>query len=264
MLEFAHACYRVADASGLEVGQWQGDEVAKQAGTEFDVDAAGGVAEHVGTQAGEQALEHDDDDQADDQHVQRRQALVHQHLVHHHLKEQRRHQRKQLQEQRHREHFTQQLAVLDQAGQKPAEVEGGQFPGQRGAAGDEDEFATPLLGKHRQRFDGGAAAGGSHVLEQHALAVALGQHDHAAVTHQGQCRQRRQREPIDTGAAAFGLEAQALGRQQQVIGGEGFAGGLAQLVQQRGRLGSHVVQTGDQAQSGEGRWSPRVADLGDL
>jgi hypothetical protein len=121
--------------------------VAEQAGTQFHVDAAGGVAEDVGAQGVEDGLEHDDDHQADDQHVQRGHAPVHQNFVHYDLEEQRRHQAKELQHERNQQHFAQQLAVFDQRGDEPGEVELGQTAGQRSAAADEDELAGPALGK---------------------------------------------------------------------------------------------------------------------
>ena len=58
VLQLAHARHRVADAARLEVGQRQLQQVAEQPRAELDVDAAGGVAEDVGAQAVEHALEH--------------------------------------------------------------------------------------------------------------------------------------------------------------------------------------------------------------
>jgi hypothetical protein len=121
--------------------------VAEQPRAEFHVDAAGGVAEDVAAQGVEQALEHHDHHQADDEHVERGQAAVHQHLVHHDLEEQRADQREELQHEGDEQHFAQQLAVFDEAGDEPGEVELGQLARQAGAAGDEDEFAAPAGGE---------------------------------------------------------------------------------------------------------------------
>jgi hypothetical protein len=66
---------------------------------------------------------------------------VHQHLVHHHLEEQRADQGEQLQQEADQQHLAQQLAVFDQAGDEPGEVKLGQFTGQAGAAGDQDQLA---------------------------------------------------------------------------------------------------------------------------
>jgi hypothetical protein len=52
-------------------------------------------------------------------------------------------------------------------------------PWQRGAASDEDELAAPVGREHTHRLDHRAAA---WVLEEDALAVALGQHDHLHFT----------------------------------------------------------------------------------
>ena len=130
MFSSSRTRHRIADSSSLEVGERQVQQVAQQARAEFNVDAAGGVAEHVGAQHGEYAFEQHHDGQAHHQHVERGEAPVHQHLVHHDLEEQRADQRKQLQEQRHDEHFAEQLAVLDEAGDEPAEVELRQRAGQ--------------------------------------------------------------------------------------------------------------------------------------
>ena len=89
VFQFAHPRHRVADATRLEIGQRQPHQVPEQTRTELYVDAAGGMAEHIGAQGGQHALEYDHHHQADHQHVQRCHALVDQHLVHHDLKKQR-------------------------------------------------------------------------------------------------------------------------------------------------------------------------------
>ena len=145
------------NAARLEVGQRQAQQVAEQPSAELDVDAARGVAEDVGAQRVEHAFEQHHDDQADDEHIERGQAAVHEHLVHHHLEEQRADQREELKEEGDHEHLAQQLAVLDEAGQEPGEVELRQFACQRCAAGDEDQLAAPLRSEDCQRLDGRAA-----------------------------------------------------------------------------------------------------------
>ena len=216
------------------------------------------MAEDVGTQRGEHALEDDDDEQADDEHVERGQPLVHEDLVHHDLEEQRADQREELQEQRDDQHFTEKLAVLDQAGDEPAEVELGEFSGQAGAAGDQDQVAGPLGGEDAQGLDDGAAAlhGTGGVLEQHALAVALGEHDAAfgagLVAQHGQGRQRRECQSVGSGSAELGLEADVLGREQQVGQAGPMAKGPAELMCQVGGVGGDLMQAGDQAEGREG------------
>ena len=153
VFQLAHASDRIADAARLEVGQRQVQQVPKQPRAQFDIDATGGVAEDVGAQRGEYALEHHHDDQSDHQDVKGRQATVHQHLVHHHLKEQRTDQGEQLQEQADGEHFADQAAVLDEAGDEPAEIELRQFASERGAAGDQNQLTGPLGGEDVDRLD---------------------------------------------------------------------------------------------------------------
>ena len=63
-------------------------------------------------------------------------ALMDQYFVHHHLKEQGRHEAEQLQHEADQQHFAQQLAVFDQGGDEPGEVELGQLASKGGAAGD--------------------------------------------------------------------------------------------------------------------------------
>jgi hypothetical protein len=104
--------------------------VAEQARAQLHVDAAGGVAEDVGAQHAQQALEAHDGHQPDHDHVQRAGRAVHEHLVHHHLEEQRRGQPDHLQHEAGQQRFAQQPAVAHQAGQEPGEVEARELAGQ--------------------------------------------------------------------------------------------------------------------------------------
>ena len=258
VFQLAHAGHRVAHAPRLEVRQGQLHEVSEQPRAQFHINAAGGVAEDVGAQGVEQALEHHNHHQADDQYVQGGQAAVHQDFVHDDLEEQRADQRKELQHEGDEQHFAQQLAVFDEAGDEPGEVELGQLARQAGAAGDEDEFAAPVPGELLQRFDGGPAAcvRGCRVLQQHALAVALGQYHGAwrAVVRVQYCqgRQGRQGQPLWRGARAFGFEAQVPGRAQDVGGARCLAGLQAKLVGQCCRVGCRLVEPCHQAQGCQG------------
>ncbi|MNQ78572.1 hypothetical protein D3C85_934870 [compost metagenome] len=47
VFQLAHPRHRIADATRLEVGQRQGHQMAEQPRAQFDVDATGGVGEHV-------------------------------------------------------------------------------------------------------------------------------------------------------------------------------------------------------------------------
>ncbi|GAB3497129.1 hypothetical protein GCM10027399_20780 [Curvibacter fontanus] len=59
------------------------------------------------------------------------------------------------------------------------------------------------------------------ILQQHALAVALRQDEHAQAAifgaHQGQGRQGRERKPLDCAAGELGLQTQMLGSLQQIV-----------------------------------------------
>src|SRR5262249_45057095 len=123
VLQFAHPRYGIADAPRLKVGHRQSQQVVEQAGTEFDVDAVGGVREQIGPQDAQNGLENRDRQQTDDQDVEGAQAAVHQHLVDDHLEEQRRDEREQLQEERRDQHLAQEIAIFVDRAQKPGDVE---------------------------------------------------------------------------------------------------------------------------------------------
>ena len=170
---------------------------------------------------------------------------------------------------RDEQHFAEQPAVFDEAGDEAAEVEPRQLAGQAGAAGDEDELTGPLRGEHGEGLDHRAAAlnGAARVLKQHALAVALGQHHHprraAIVTlQQGQRGQRRELQPIYRAAAEPGFEADVFGGQQQVGGVGLVAGRPAELVRQVRRVSGDVVQARDQAQGAQRGRAGWRRDLG--
>ena len=68
---------------------------------------------------------------------------MHQHLIHDDLEEQRGDEREQVEHERHQQHFTEQLAVFDDGGNEPGEVELRHLADRRGARGEEDELASP-------------------------------------------------------------------------------------------------------------------------
>ncbi len=260
VLQLAHPRHRVPHPPGLEVGQGQLDQVPEEARAQFHVDAARRVAEDVAAQSVEQALEDHHHDQPRDQHVQRGEAPVHQHLVHHDLEEERAHQREQLQHQRDEQHLAQQLAVLDQAGDEPGEIELGEFTRQAGTAGDQDELPRPAPGEILHGFDGRAAllASAGRVLQQHPLAVALRHHDgldrsglpcrRRIIGHERHGGQRAERQPCGAGAHLPGLQAYEPGGLQQFLRADAVVGRQPQPVGQRRRIAGNVVQPGDQAQ----------------
>ena len=80
---------------------------------------------------------------ADDQHVERAHAAMHEHLVDHDLKEQRRDERKYLQEERGDEHLAEQMSILVDRADKPSDVEAAGEVRQCRAARHQDEAAVP-------------------------------------------------------------------------------------------------------------------------
>ena len=143
VLQLAHARHRIADATRLEIGHRQSQQMMKQARAELDVDAVGGVREEIRPQDSQNGFEDRDREQADDQHVQRAQAAVHQNLVDHHLEEQRRDQSEHLQEERGHQHFAQQMPVFVDRPHEPGDVEAAGHLRQSGAPGHQDQFAVP-------------------------------------------------------------------------------------------------------------------------
>ncbi|MNK75184.1 hypothetical protein D3C87_947200 [compost metagenome] len=226
--------------------------MAKQPSTELDVDAVRRVAEDVAAQPVQERLEDNDHQQTNDEHVQRGHAAMHQHLVHHDLEEQRADQCEELEDEGDEEHLAQQLAMLDEAGNEPGEVELGEFACKGGAAGDEDEFTGPVRGEDVQGFDDGARRFCGRVLQQHALGVALSKDDEALAailrTKYRQSGQRRQGQAIRRGAGGLGLEAQMLGCAQQRSGINRLGGCQAELMRKQGRIGCDLVEARDSAQ----------------
>lgn len=229
--------------------------MAEQAGAEFDVDAAGGVGEEVGAQRREEALEEVDGDQADADHGEGGVALVHQHFVHHHLEEERGDEGEELEEEGGDQDFAEQPPVFDDGGDEPGEVEAGEFGGERGARGQQNERAVPAGEEVGFRQDLGPAAGG--VLDEDAAlgrgggaegivagvgaAVDAGEDEEVAVTVAGDGRQWSGGEGLWPEAAVFGFESELLGGEQQ--GGEGkTAIRCAMAMQERLRVRRHAMQ----------------------
>src|SRR5215475_6874303 len=107
----------------LKVGHRQSQQVVEQAGTEFDVDAVGGMREQIGPQDAQNGLENRDRQQTHDQNVEGIQGAVYQHLVDDHLEEQRRDQCEQLQEERGEQHLAQETSIFVDRSKKPGDVE---------------------------------------------------------------------------------------------------------------------------------------------
>ena len=118
-------------------------QMVKQACAEFHINTTGGVGKHVTAQTRQRDFEDRHHQQTRRNHIQRGQPVMHQHLVHDHLEEQRRNQREQVEHERHQQHFTQQLAIFDNSGDEPGEVELRHFADHRRARGEQDELTTP-------------------------------------------------------------------------------------------------------------------------
>ena len=229
--------------------------MAEQAGAQFHVNSAGGVAEDVGAHAIEHTLKHHDHHQADDEHVKRGHAFVNQHFVHHDLKEQRADQGKQLQHEADEQHLAKQLAVFDQAGDEPGKVELGQLACQCGVAGDEDELARPLAGKNIHRLDGGATTWNAGVLQQDTLAVGL-REDYGAdaaisTAYLRQCGEWREHQAVSCGVAKLCFETEVLGSAQQVLCGDLCRWCQAKLMRQIGGVSRYLMKAGNGAKGGK-------------
>ena len=170
--QLAHAGHGIAHAARLEIGERQPQEMAEQVRAETDIDARGGVGEDIGAQRAEDAFEQDHGQQADGQHVQRGECLVHQHLVDHHLEEQRHEQCEQLQEERGDQDFRERFAVLDDGRDEPGEIEFAVFGAQVGALGEQDQAPVPELLEHLARDQRGG--GFARVLDEHAFGIGTG------------------------------------------------------------------------------------------
>ena len=112
--------------------------MAEQACAQLHVDPAGGVAQQISAQGREGGFEQHRAGQADADHRQGGNALVHQHLVNHRLEKQGGDQGEQLQHQGCDQHLTQEAPVAHQGRDEPGEIEARQSVGQSCARGDED------------------------------------------------------------------------------------------------------------------------------
>lgn len=171
---------------------------------------------------------------------------MHQHLVHHHLEEQRGDQGEKLEGERHQDDLAQQLAVFDQRRDEPGEIESGQFAGERGAGGEEDELTAPagaelVEGEKLRPL-------GPRIVDEHPLAFGAGEDEEAPLQIRGQRRQRRVREPPAIRAHVPGLEPQVFGREQN-LGNAERPSGLFEVVSQLAGVGGHAVEAGEHDQA---------------
>ncbi len=123
VFQLTHPGNRIADTARLEIAQRQVQQMVEQSRTKLHVDATGGMGEHVAAQPRQDYFEDRHHQQTDGNHVQRREPAVHQHLVHHHLEEQRRNQREEIEHEGNQQHLAKKLAVFDDGGNEPGEIE---------------------------------------------------------------------------------------------------------------------------------------------
>ena len=220
----------------------------EQPPAELDVDAVGGVAQRIGAQQLQHALESAERHHADDQHHQRRQALVDEHLVDDELEEDRRRQREELHEQRGDHHLRQRLAVAQQRGQEPAEAEGvGIDAGAAEPAGDEHDLAGARGPGLLQRHVAGDAADG--IDDAHpALGGADAEGGKAAVLVAQQRGVGDGAEPLGGDAVQDArFQAEDVGAADEILG-VGEAADQRELMLQLGGIGGDAVIAGDQRQ----------------
>ena len=122
-LQLPHSGYGLPGRARLEIADRQPQEMGKQALTEFDVDAIGGVRQRIGAQVLQNDVEQADDHEAGDHHEQGFVTLVRQHLVDDDLEYQRRRQGENLDEKGRREHMSERPAVPPDGRQEPAHPE---------------------------------------------------------------------------------------------------------------------------------------------
>jgi hypothetical protein len=185
---------------------------------------------------------------------------MHQHLVHHHLEEQRRDQGEQLQHEGDQQHFAQQLAVLDHGGDEPGEVELGQFAGQGGARGEQDQLAAPARKANSAATTPGAL--GARVLDQDFSASTRARMKKRAVQRSMASAGRglrSRRDPASVAHLPCALSPSCFGREQNGCGTPkrlpAFAEIVGELVRRRRRCcGSGRASPG---RGGRCRWGAR-------
>src|SRR3954454_24207426 len=207
VLELTDPRHGIADAPGLKPRHRQRQQMVEQAGPELDVDAVGRVRKQVIAQDPEHGVEQGDDDEADDEDVERGQRAVHQNLVDHDLEEQRRDQRKKLEEERSRQHLAQQPPVFADRADEPGDIEVPSEIGQAGAPDHQDQAAVPdraqLVAIHQHR------ALRLRGLHQHLVGGGLCDDHEAAVPQHCDRRQRgvRQTAPLRSVGWRFSSES---------------------------------------------------------
>ena len=126
-----------------------------------------------------------------------------QHLVDHDLEEQRRDQRKKLQEERGDQNLAEEAAIFVDGAEEPGDVEAPREVEQPGAPRHQDEATVPSrleLGPRHQHW-----ACGQRVLHQDLILAGLAEKEKAAVAADGDVGKRRLRQslPKSTGTRAL-------------------------------------------------------------
>jgi hypothetical protein len=122
-LELSNPGHRVPDSSGLEVGKREPKGMPDHPHPEIDVDPAGGMRKEVCPQSSQHALERDEKEHADGDHVEGDQPMVHEHLVDDDLGGERSQKGEELQDQRGNDDLRERPTVLRDVREKPRKSE---------------------------------------------------------------------------------------------------------------------------------------------
>ena len=212
ILQLAHARDRIADPPRLEIGDRQRQQVAEQAGAQLDIDAVGRVREQIGAQDAQNCLEQRNGDQPDDQNIERAECPIDQNLVDDDLEEQRRNQRKELEEERGDENLAEQIAVLVDGAEEPGDVEAAGKVQQAGATGHQHKTAVPDRLEFCARHEHGPRRQG--ILNENLVLAGFAEKQIAAVAQHRDAGQRCFCQPLPVRLIGPRLKPEFLGAAQ--------------------------------------------------
>ena len=238
VFQFTDPRHRIADAPGLEIRERQRGQMTKQPRAELDVDAVRGVREQIGAQDGQDRLEDRNRDQPDDQHVERRHAVVHEHFVDHDLEEQRRDQREQLQEERGDDDLAELMAIFVNGAEKPGDVEPPRQVDQAGPPGH--QYDAAVAGLFELSLGHQVRARRTGRLDQDLVVARLAKQQKATVALGRDGRKRRRLQALPGDGAGARSESEFLGTAQHLLDADRRA---AELMPDLVRIGPDVMET---------------------
>ena len=218
MFELAHPCHCIPDTPRFKIRQRQRQDMSKELRAQLHIDPIRRMREEICAKTAERRIEYRQSHHPDREDMEGGEALMDQDLVDDHLCEQRRQQRKQLQEERSDQDLPEKLAVLDNGRNEPSEIEFQILQAQIGAFGEEEKLARPSRFESLTRQHDGPPF--HWILDEHLVAVDLGQYDVAAI---GPLRDRGKG---GTGRLFplclehTGFQAKMLGRAEEFVIGE--------------------------------------------